>query len=703
MYKNIKLYIAGDVVPFTEISGNRPVLFNTSKATTYDEFKSYIDKFKKQFNFLEVATGDYQYKRDSLIEATINLETTKFPKFTYNYCIVEFDDEILVYYITKIKAIQNNVNRLFLKLDTISTYFWKIPLDELVEVDRLNYNIGKNKKLLEQTLKVKDDSIGNIVKDTKIIPKPKKELKLKGYVYRILTSNQIKKVENYGHLPFNDGLTLKYENSKIYKLESNSNQILHSFVAPYNNILYFWDNKTYHIYNIDTYKFWSSNTYTFGEDAIFDVSEIKYKKKLVIKYIMYCIEHKTMENLAIVLYDDEIKKFPTKKWGVGLELPIGEDTLENIINILQEKNFQELSYIPNIFPQDSFSNIVNGKYLSFINFSPELKKQVSYKIPSIFTYIPPIKELVDINLFSWSGTNISVSYFNINDNNNLVLDYFRSNGKYEVKTYITFNNGLETIGNSPINNKYEISNMVSISQRVDSKTEYLASNSNQIEMEKKAAKDNAILGVFKGIFSAIGNFFKSFGGGVSNSAKAVGNVVDVASSVVNYNNKIGMIDARIEDAGNKRSQYNGGETCDINLLMRNQNTKYFDNFGLNVVIQMPSELLYNNLKFHYYKYGCKLLTYLTIEECFDNTFEENFTYIKFNNLSQLYLSTDIPQEALYWINDILISGIHFWKWKKENIVLPNFSIPPTATYSSNQIYYVATKDGNVEETKLLDI
>ena len=94
MYKKIKLYLADRLVPFTEVSGNRPILFNSEHQTTKEEYINMVNILKSTFDMYEVKVSDYQYKRDDLIYATININSDKYPKLTYNYCIVEIDDEI---------------------------------------------------------------------------------------------------------------------------------------------------------------------------------------------------------------------------------------------------------------------------------------------------------------------------------------------------------------------------------------------------------------------------------------------------------------------------------------------------------------------------------------------------------------------------------------------------------------------------------
>ena len=60
MYKKIKLYLADRLVPFTEVSGNRPILFNSEHQTTKEEYVNMVNTLKLTFDMNEVKISDYQ-------------------------------------------------------------------------------------------------------------------------------------------------------------------------------------------------------------------------------------------------------------------------------------------------------------------------------------------------------------------------------------------------------------------------------------------------------------------------------------------------------------------------------------------------------------------------------------------------------------------------------------------------------------------
>lgn len=228
-------------------------------------------------------------------------------------------------------------------------------------------------------------------------------------------------------------------------------------------------------------------------------------------------------------------------------------------------------------------------------------------------------------------------------------------------------------------------------------------------MEKKVARTSATFGVLNGIAGVGANISKGvskglmgdISGSVSGGFNAFSSLLSGVQSVINYHNKVGVINSKIEDIGNIRSKYVGGESGDFHIVNRENNLKYFNNNGMNYLITLPSGELYNRLKYHYLKFGCRLLSYLTLSQCFQAIGKSKFAYLKLNDMSQLFLNTQIPQEALFFIQDILQSGIHFWKQYKQKWVLPEFIIENDTYKASKSEWYEGVED--IKTTKTLEI
>lgn len=708
--KQINLFLTEQLVPFTEKSGYRPVLFNTDRNTSESEFFNKVNELKHIYDFNLVPNESYTYKRDSLMEAVINIDSKIYDKLYYNYCIIEIVEndkkEIILYYIDKVKVLQNNANRLFLRMDTISTNFWKIPINIKLGVDRLNYDFTNvdNLYLLRETLKNKDESLGDIIKDRRILVKHDEPLILKPFSIRKFTSNETNLLSNYNFInDRGDDTIITFKSNHDYiKLDDKSHTVIYNYMAP-DNIRYFYilyDNKEHKIdrtklkfdrevgsglsyedkreydygsrywpisYSYSTWNVKNSNLYSLTthfdkelDDFVPLYSELnsKMSKHVVIRiyYEAFCETHDRSE---LWFYD-----MPVKNEGIF------ERTLETIAPIdhvavkfktFIEKNFQELFMLRDYISELNIVGQENRLMLYRLN--NFVVNQNKFFVPTIFKYIPPISEVSNITLYSWTGKSLPLSAFNFYYFNGKVEINFQDSNlstSFERKTYIHLTNGLNNVLTSDIDNKHEISNVISIPQRLDSKAEYLSANQNQIEMEKRSLATNAVFGAVNGVLGTASGVARAFAGDMSGAVEATSSTLGIASSLINYSNGLKKIESRINDVGNTRSQYNGGESGDYILLSQKSNTSYFNKNGFNVVYSIPSGELYKKLRYHFKKFGCKLNIYMSLRECFEKTSHEYFSYIRFYDITEFLNNSKIPQEIIENMATLLYSGIHLW-------------------------------------------
>ena len=684
MYKKIKLYLADRLVPFTEVSGNRPILFNSEHQTTKEEYVNMVNTIKSTFDMNEVKISDYQYKRDDLIYATININSDKYPKLTYNYCIVEIDNEIVCYYINKINIIQNNVNRLFLKMDVFSTYFWQIDITNNFLVDRFNYvfNKAENRKYFLQTNKVEDDSIGNILKSTKIVTKPLNK-DMVTYAYRKFTSNQIERLKHLKH-NHNDGYITEYDYTS-YNIENTTN-IYHIFKGPRMNKVYYRmpiininsnvpepiKILEYNTNKINTHNAISDMFIIIKGGKIFTVEKDEYVQ-------LYYNAAKIAYNLNIIIAldidnMDTASIMSTKVLGPDDPLKPPNPTPQNwdritILNFDVNTIIDNMIDVYKIFEYYYNANDINPKLYKgnwkqkgirdidlVINYKPISVYNINYKH---LENIPMIDKLLDVNLVSWGLNKYPIKY------NMLYYDKLRfriinkvsSSGVYD---YIFFMDG-NAINDNHYYESQPIINYISLEHRFDNKAEYLASHNNQIQTQRKTLYDNRALGITKAVIgietsigSAIGSIlsgrFDKIGQGVGN---AMNGVVDIVGHAINYKNAIRKIDSKIEDVGNTRSGYNDGL----------QNSSVIDANHNNLFIEynLPTSYMLNTILFHYHKYGYKFLSIINIKDIVESTYDNKFVYIKVKEWNNAYLSSEIPYEAQLLIEDLMLSGVHFWK------------------------------------------
>lgn len=715
MYKKIKLYLADRLVPFTEVSGNRPILFNSEHQTTKEEYVNMVNTLKSTFDMFEVKISDYQYKRDDLIYATVNINSDKYPKLTYNYCIVEIDDEIVCYYINKINIIQNNVNRLFLKMDVFSTYFWQIDIANNFLVDRFNYVFNKeeNRKYFLQTNKVEDDSIGSIVKSTKIVTKPLNK-DMVTYAYRKFTSNQIERLKYLKH-NYNDGYITEYDYTS-YNIENTSN-IYHIFKGPKMNKVYYMMNfdglnnlvnepvkiLEYNTDIINNHNKISDKFIIIKNGEIFIVqkdeyvqlyynaSKISYNLNIRIVIDIDNIDASSITPTKVLEPDDpSIQPNPIpENWHRFTILNFDDNTIiSDIYNVT--KMFEHYNNANDINPKLYIGNWKQKGIRNIdlvINYKPISLYNINY---THLENIPMIDKLLEVNLVSWGLNKYSIKY-NMLYYDNLrfrIINKVSSSGVYD---YIFFIDG-NAINN---NNYYEsqpIINYISLEHRFDNKAEYLASHNNQIQTQRKTLYDNRALGITKAIIgvqtSLGGAIAGTLSGRYDKTSQGLGNamnsVVDIAGAAINYKNAIRKIDSKIEDVGNTRSGYNDGL----------QNSSVIDANHNNLFIEynLPSSYMLNTILFHYHKYGYKFLSITNIKDIVKSTYDNKFVYIKVKEWNNAYLSSEIPYEAQILIEDLMLSGVHFWKdlsMTKYKINPPQFKlkVPNDMTIYNNERLY----------------
>lgn len=742
----IRVWIAGHSVPFTEKSGSRPVLFNYELASFDREervkwFKTKLRHFMNNFAFYELSHTEYKYVRNGIIDATINVFLQdRLWNESQNYIIVSIDEQFYMYYVSSYKLLQSNTFSLRLRLDVISTYFWMLNFQVPVNVDRLNYDISGNDKLLSRTLQVSDDMVKDIEKERTIISKGDSDLVIDSYNVRSLKSSFFEKPGNnqYHHFKNNELVNYQKFNTETYGLEPKSEEILYSYTYPSindveQNVVYVSD------VNINT-------KILLKEGGSFVSSPIGWFIKLFInKGINKDIAYSTFQSIRIpfTLSSFKFDKFYVKTRILNNTSELNEDiekwkSSSNVAGYLYvmwiNNNSDVFVKIPQGFrysfyhteynykidfqttkdvsfwytkgkfsEKDIYSNSFKFKMLKEIlephlfTYKSEFKTKNSFSIPKIFNSIPPIKELVDFKFNSWTGDSIDIrplKDFPLTTFNVCYQKYF-SITTFEPKTYLSFLNGTSNKSDTLIENKNEIVAHIPIINRFDSKAEYLAANANQIEAQKTGAKLEVVSGFINGAISGAV-------AAATGTAKSIFNTVaQPINGIMSYANKMIAIQGKLDDVSNSRSSYNGGESGDSNLLSSEKHRRVFNKDGFNVSIHLPTGELYRQLKFAYYKYGCKLDSNLWLKECFEATKYKNFTYFKLNDTSNLYVGVDIPNEAIEYIDDILYNGIHFWRTYN-----PVFYIVDNDTYSSNITYFdVKVKNGVIQqaETKVLDI
>lgn len=701
MLKELKLFITGRTLPFTETSGNRPVLFDYFNENSKENYDVLIRNFMNFWGFYEVDSFNYKFNRDTQLTASLRVSSNIITNKQLNYVIILADGEYLLYFIKKSKLLQNNVYQFQLKLDTISTYFWKINSYTTFGVERLNYNINDrdNFWLLNETLSKKDNSIGEITKPFIVAQKPRTPLELIPYSFRQYTSKQLETINDYPKNFVDNGYITTQENTTTLRDEDNSNTIYYNFLHPKHEtqILHTLDGLHEVILNsvkvisvvadlASDFKwtdapiamFFGAIPYLFNR-LIHGAVKVVYK----FTFTIVCKTHNRVETLTNKIASP-----------VSLDGFLNNENNKHIVKLLISKPF----YPPFVLDNSKLSEIrkTDDNYFpSYI--TPYFNDKVisEHTLPKIFDRIPMISEIADISLTSWTGDTFKLSPLDIwQDLSYMNFHIYRYNTDEDFLTNITLNTSRTSVSESMINNTFTIKNHIQLSQRYDSKQEFLSSNSNRINLQIRTAIDNFIQDNVKGA----GKIASGVAGG--DLSKGAGSIIDGATDIlfapINFANKLRSIQSNIDDIASSRSKFKGVKD---NLLLATdpKNTRFFNKYGLALILKLPSREMWLKLLNHFYKFGQQVDIYMTLRQIFFFTRDKKFTYFKCFDISALYnYNNELSEEILSDMTNILNNGIHFWAYNVE----PDFKLQELKRHDLNNTYFAGEGNAIREEVEL---
>lgn len=599
---NFELYLPTKKVPFTYLSGIRPMIWGDP---TY---------LLSEYSFFLVPTEKYKFSRSTILNSTLRLERVDYETENLSYVIAKIDNKYHYFYVEKVFRLQNNTVELTLKLDSFTTYFWELDHSKTIFVERLKYIITRNNDLYLQTLQNEDTTIKNYQKPYKFIIANNSDLVLKNYIYNSITDNDI---DRMGELltdninTYSTGLLSEFNNSTIkQKLASESRTA-----------------KGYYTVLLPSL----SNT---NADKIIYVKNDR-------KYIF-------SRNKDYDIFIDNDNNFM---------IDIGGSSLVTNYYIMSDNGLR--AYVLKAFTQpfniDWQQLLVANDYIlvdnGLVNDTVEYNNGYSVILDNI---VPFYKNLFDFKIVSWVGDQIDISYYNNFVNNTI---YFNLTGfatqnvyKYNIQIPNTRNSNFS----SSLDSIFSIDNSLSTPLRISSRQEYLNLNNNQLSNTRDRIFIDTAASIVSSVTSTLGNVLSL------NIPGAVASGSSLLFSGARYDNSIQAIEAKIEDLGNARAKYSGGSDIDkVKFLISDSNTKYFDSSGTALLLRTVSQDLYKTLQQHYYKYGYTLNLWMTVEDML-RVPSEDFKYFKSNNIYNLNIDNNIPNEVFQDIVNLVSNGVHLF-------------------------------------------
>lgn len=602
---NFELYLPTKKVPFTYLSGIRPMIWGDP---TY---------LLSEYSFFLVPTEKYKFSRSTILNSTLRLERVDYETENLSYVIAKIDNKYHYFYVEKVFRLQNNTVELTLKLDSFTTYFWELDHSKTIFVDRLKYIITRNNALYLQTLQNEDETIRNYQKPYKFIVANNNNLVLKNYIYNSITDNDLS--DRTFHIGdkanvYSTGLLQEFS------LENYSSEIIKN-------------NKT------------TKGYYTTIIPEIENVGNyLKYEKDNNIIYVETNINPISYEN----------RKGPIQMCISGTCETVWGDVSYICVNHTKGKICYKFDYD---YESDFSVNSVLTK-LGYRSVDYDISNNsVTYNksfIITIDSLVPFYNKIYDFKIVSWIGDRIDLSYYNNAIDNSFSYNIFgfatQTDYKYNIQVYNTRDSNF----NTSINSIFPIDNSLSTPLRISSRQEYLNLNNNQLSNTRDRIFIDTAANIVSSVTSTLGNVL-SF-----NIPGAVTSGSSLLLSGAKYDNSIQAIEAKIEDLGNTRAKYSGGSDIDkVKFLISDSNTKYFDNSGTALLLRTVSEELYKTLQQHYYKYGYKLNLWMSVENML-RVSSEDFKYFKSSNIYNLNIDNNIPNEAFQDIVNLVGNGVHLF-------------------------------------------
>lgn len=695
-----KVYISLKKLPFNKQMGASPffVINNEAEMNSYFEKMGFQEVPRESYALVQEDSHDVNLYINSkaLYDKEDDLD------YSSAYVAIDYEPEnnnakekLIYYYVKSSSLVATGKIMLELEVDVVGSFLIKLQRERsnVVDIQRMSFDLLNkfNRNLLRSVLINGDSSLSDVPKLGYVISRNNSygRLKLKSYSFRNYTSKIREMFRGYTKPYIGEGYVTYNYNDNVLGLEETSNSIYYKFMAPDDGFFYIHNNRGLHSFNInglpermffkyrgksedgDSYihvdlpnidieKYVVRNaggsyngSYTLSDTARGYVKTFtNVDRSPIYKYDLqiFCFQHNQLETLEF--------KFTTTPLRVrylaggvdavgyyGAKVYIPYYNYSNLDGWFDGGVVVTSDVFLGLFAitLDSASNnidIENSNYISK-RFTPN--KDITFKgLWHFFHIIPPLPQIYNARLVSWTGDSIDISpldiYYNESDNTgSLSLILYNNPTQQGLKSYIHLKNSDTKLKGMLFNNLEEISLAKELENTFDSKTEYYAANRNQILNQQKIINDNALVSTFSSILG--GNF----------------NIANMAGIWVNRANQQANIIARLNDLSNSRSKYSIGAS-DIYAALDGY-LSFYNSDGLALVHNIPAGNEWAKLKRHFYMYGYELNIQMELFNAFEYMVGKKYAYLKLNSGEGILNWGSVPVWARERLIEKLENGV----------------------------------------------